>query len=296
MERLAKKCSPFASTSTLHLSSRPKAIQLSLKSPKENKQLSPSGQKRSRETSEHEEDSFSASTKKPNVEKELEKHVFWHHENCHSCKALQRIEEKHMARLQHHFKFCDVYSVYYRTIKSVAAIIQLPERINPEIHFLHQEQAKEIWTLASNQMKSKENPQLFECAVEMSSQFLGPAETATFNCDEFKKHLELLLDIAQFICLKFKNRNKEQVQELIGDIETYLKPFRHQDQAKETVMTGLRSITAKIKKWDETFLHLRHSPEDNNFGNNLKDIADPKPGQECIFFPEEYQFKCHGQK
>ena len=101
MERLAKKCSPFASTSTLHLSSRPKAI--FLKSPKENKQLSPSGQKRSRETSEHEEDSFSVSTKKPNVEKELEKHVFWHHENCHSCKTLQRIEEKHMARLQNHF-------------------------------------------------------------------------------------------------------------------------------------------------------------------------------------------------
>jgi hypothetical protein len=254
--------------------------------------LSPAGQKRCCKTSENEEDSFSASTKKPNVEKE---HV-WHHENCHSCKALQRIEEKHMARLQHHFKFCDVYSVYYRTIKSVAAIIQLPERINPEIHFLHQEQAKEIWTLASQQMKSKENPQLFQCAVEMSSQFLGPAETATFNCDDFKKHLELLLDIAQFICLKFKNRNKEQVQELIGDIETYLKPFRHQDQAEETVMTGLRSITARIRKWDETFVHLRHSPEDNNFGNNLKDIADPKPGQECIFFPEEYQFKCHGQK
>jgi hypothetical protein len=162
--------------------------------------LSPAGQKRCCKTSENEEDSFSASTKKPNVEKE---HV-WHHENCHSCKALQRIEEKHMARLQHHFKFCDVYSVYYRTIKSVAAIIQLPERINPEIHFLHQEQAKEIWTLASQQMKSKENPQLFECAVEMSSQFLGPAETATFNCE------------------------------------------------------GL--------------------------------------GQECIFFPEEYKFRCHGQK
>jgi hypothetical protein len=56
---------------------REKATQVFLKSPKENKQLSPSGQKRSCETSEHEEDSFSASTKKPNVEKELEKHVFW---------------------------------------------------------------------------------------------------------------------------------------------------------------------------------------------------------------------------
>ncbi len=75
--------------------------------------------------------------------------------NCHSCKTLQLIEEKHVARLQHHFKFemhfkfCDVYSVYYRRIKILAAIIQFPERIHPEMHFLHQEQVKEIWTFYS---------------------------------------------------------------------------------------------------------------------------------------------------
>lgn len=145
---------------TLQYSARTKPTQAETKfvliSLKKNREVLSPGQKRCSEISELEKDSSSCSTstKKPKVEKEVEKYV-WHGEKCLSCAALRRIKESNMAQLQHHFKFGYVYSVFYGLIKILRTIIKLPEGINRQSPFLNHEQAKLILISTSNQIERK---------------------------------------------------------------------------------------------------------------------------------------------
>ncbi|EFX68810.1 hypothetical protein DAPPUDRAFT_329751 [Daphnia pulex] len=52
----------------------------------------------------------------------------------------------------------------------------------------------------------------------------------------------------------------------------YLKPFERSNRI------GTRS--KPNVKWDETFWDLKHSPQDEHFGSNLKEIAELESGQE----------------
>jgi hypothetical protein len=90
----------------------------------------------------------------------------------------------------------------------------------------------------------------------------------------------LLLEIAKLIAAD---------EELIGDIETYLKPFRQEHKIK----CGTRQQEIKTRKWGETFVDLGHSLNDANFGKDLKKITEPQKGKD--FLPQSYTFKCHGQ-
>jgi hypothetical protein len=44
-------------------------------------------------------------------------------------------------------------------------------------------------------------------------------------------------------------------------------------------------------KWDETFLDLKHSIDDENFANDLKELFELESGS---LIPTEYKAKCHG--
>ncbi len=69
---------------------------------------------------------------------------------------------------------------------------------------------------------------------------------------------------------------------LIGDIEMYLKPFK-----PNRMTTRSKSYT----KWDETFLDLKHSIDDDNFANDLKELFELESES---LIPTEYKAKCHG--
>jgi hypothetical protein len=76
---------------------------------------------------------------------------------------------------------------------------------------------------------------------------VGPVDADKFNCDRYKEYLELLLEIAKLIAV--------DEDELIGDIETYLKPFRQEHK----IICGTRQQEIKTRKWGETFVDLEHS-------------------------------------
>jgi hypothetical protein len=66
----------------------------------------------------------------------------------------------------------------------------------------------------------------------------------------------------------------------------YLKPLEHSNRI------GTRS--KPNNKRDETFFDLKHSPEEENFASDLKDIAEPESSENSFLIPTEYKAKCHG--
>jgi hypothetical protein len=142
-------------------------------------------------------------------------------------------------------------------------------------------QAKKLCELsASSEIILKNQPELFKEAAELSDELVGPVDADKFNCDRYEKYLELLLKIAKLIAAD---------EELIGDIETYLKPFRQEHK----IICGTRQQEIKTRKWGETFVDLGHSKNDKDFGKDLKKMTEPQKGKD--FLPQSYTFKCHGQ-
>jgi hypothetical protein len=77
----------------------------------------------------------------------------------------------------------------------------------------------------------------------------------------------------------------------------YLKPFRpeHTETGDGRIDTGESELGNEPRKWQETFLDLKHSPEDKSFGYELKKIAEPRRNKESFsLIPSSYVFKCHG--
>ncbi len=226
------------------------------------------------------------------TEKEHDIKKVWHGNQCPSCVALSSIKEEIMACLQHHYKHCACYSIFYRVMAFLETLVEVPGGFEKESHFLNHNQAKQLCETASSKQKGKASSLLLKRAAELSDQLLGPVETAAFNCDHYEEYMKLLLDIAEK-CLK----NEDKIRILIEDIKNHLKPFSRNQKNDE--ITGHRQ-TAKdsqpeVKKWNETYLALSHSSGDEEFGKNLKDIVEPKRGRKCFFFPEKYDFLCHGQ-
>jgi hypothetical protein len=214
----------------------------------------------------------------------------WHGDHCPNCSALSKISELNFARLQHHFKYCATYCVFYQLMADLEERVMLNDNIKDKYEKLspifHSEQAHHLCqllemypqavTFAGSESSKRAATQLFKKAAELSGELLGPAETATFDCDRYEKYMRLLLEIAHI--------TKADI-ELIGDIKMYLKPFEHNRMAT-------RSQTNV--KWDETFFDLKHSPEDDNFGRDLKEIMEPELGEKSFLIPTEYKAKCHG--
>lgn len=229
----------------------------------------------------------------------------WHGPKCPSCAAIMNIKEENMKRLQHHFKYCSCYSVYYRTMSLLESLIlSYPiigfKKKQKEPHFLNHSQAKQLCELSAlHPTVSADNSELFQKAAELASQLKEPTDTESFNCDRYEEYMRLLLEITEFIRQTMSQhlnngKNVEDVKILITNITNYLKPF-DQNQDKSTSVTKSRSTTAKTRKWNETFADLRHPSGDNDFGNELKEIAEPQSGEECFLFPDKYTCKCHGQ-
>jgi hypothetical protein len=220
----------------------------------------------------------------------------WHGNECPSCADLYSIKKEIMACLQHHYKHCACYSIYYRLMAILQTKVKtLTGRIKTESHFLNSDQAKQICIAASNnRQKCDKNVRLFKKAADLSDQLIGPAETAKFDCNRYKEYMRLLLNIADNIL-------KTDDKELIQDIKNYLKPFGQTQTDDESTDEGLCVEdpglgTSGVKEtWSETYLELRHPLGDEEFGKNLKEIVEPKRGEKCIFFPEKYDFPCHGQ-
>jgi hypothetical protein len=233
----------------------------------------------------------------------------WHGDECPSCAALNSIKEENMARLQHHQKLCACFSFYYRVMAFLKTIFkEVPEELKKESRFLNHNQAKELCLTASSHEMCRGNSGnsiLFQEASKLSDQLLGPAETASFDCDHYEKYLRLLLDIAEKMLRPNRKENRKianDVKILMEDIKDYLKPFnKNTDNEEKNANNKGRnaseswSQSSKIKKWNETFPELEHSPGDEVFGKDLKEIVEPKRGETCFFFPEHYKFKCHGQ-
>jgi PAS domain-containing protein len=168
--------------------------------------------------------------------------------------------------------------------------VEVPGKFIKESHFLNHNQAKQLCLAASNKQKCKVSSLLLKRAAELSDQLLGPVETAAFNCDHYEEYMKLLLDIAEK-CLKTDDKT------LIEDIKNYLKPFSRNQTSGEITGYGkiVKDPQSEVEKWNETYLELSHSSGDEEFGKNLKEIVEPKRGGKCFFFPEKYDFPCHGQ-
>ncbi|EFX81371.1 hypothetical protein DAPPUDRAFT_224229 [Daphnia pulex] len=267
-------------------------------SPKTDHLDSSSKRKRTREIWCWEEKNFPTTRSKTKAIKLMEEiKKVWHGNGCPSCADLYSIKKEIMACLQHHYKHCSCYSIYYRLMAILQTKVKsLAGRIKKEFHFLNSDQAKQICIAASNKQKCVKNARLFKKAADLSDQLIGPAETAKFDCNRYEEYLTLLLDIADNIL-------KTDDKELIQDIKNYLKPFsqtRTDDESSTDealcVEADTRLDASGVKKtWNETYLELRHPFGDEEFGKNLKEIVQPKRGERCIFFPQKYDFPCHGQ-
>jgi hypothetical protein len=213
-----------------------------------------------------------------------EEETYWHGTNCLSCEHLLSIDEKNMAQLQHQLKFAAIYSTFHRVMMALYTIIITSPNSNDykkDSNIFDPKQAKDLCELsASSEIISKNQPELFKEAAKLSDELVGPTKSDKFNCDHYKRYLELLLEIAKLIVAD---------EELIGDIETYLKPFRQEHK----IICGTRQQEIKMRKWGETFVDLGHSLNDANFGKDLKKITEPQKGKD--FLPQSYTFKCHGQ-
>lgn len=217
----------------------------------------------------------------------------WHGTECKSCVALSSINNEEMTCLQHHYKHCACYSILNRVVANLETQDnKVPKK---ESNFLNHAQVKQLCQTASTKLKCKESSNLFERAAELSDQLLGPVETAAFDCDRYEEYMTLLLDIAKIFL-------KRDAKTLIKDIKNYLKPFSRNQTIDESIGEGGNVVDSRtdtlqaVKKWNETYLDLRHSSGDEEFGKNLKEIVAPNRGGKCFFFPEKYDFFCHGQK
>jgi hypothetical protein len=126
----------------------------------------------------------------------------------------------------------------------------------------------------------------------MSDQLLGPAESWAFDCDRYEEHLRCLQGIANSI-----NADKS----LTGDIDKYLLPYKRSDntfvgqvlqRAASWTHWFINGTPDEKIQWDETFVHLKHSKGDEQFGSLLKDMAEPSRKSNSIF-PNNYAFQCH---
>jgi hypothetical protein len=219
-----------------------------------------------------------------------EEETYWHGTNCLSCEHLLSIDEKNMAQLQHQLKFAAIYSTFHRVMMALYTIIITSPNSNDykkDSNIFDPKQAKDLCELsASSEIISKNQPELFKEAAKLSDELVGPTKSDKFNCDHYKRYLELLLEIAKLIVAD---------EELIGDIETYLKPFRQEPISDGSIAMGESEPGNDPRKWQETFLDLKHSPEDKSFGYELKKIAEPRRNKESFeLIPSSYVFKCHG--
>ncbi|EFX83204.1 hypothetical protein DAPPUDRAFT_315952 [Daphnia pulex] len=194
----------------------------------------------------------------PSTKGEIEKQstAVWHGINCPSCEDLASIKKENMARLQHHLKFAAIYSIYFRIMMVLHTIIITSPNSNDykkDSNIFDPEQAKKLCELfASREIISKNQPELFKEAAKLSNELVGPTKSDKFNCDCYEDYLELLLKISQTIGAD---------KELIGDIETYLKPFRPEPIGDGSIAMGESELGNDPRKWQETFLDLKHSPD-----------------------------------
>lgn len=214
----------------------------------------------------------------------------WHGHHCPNCVALNSINEVNFARLQHRFKYCATYCVYYHLMtdieKQVVSNENMKDKYEKLSHIYRSEQAQRLCVLLVENVQefpsiiksesSKRAIQLFKKAAKLSGELLGPAETTAFDCKRYEEYMRLLLEIAQMI---------QADAELIGDIKMYLKPFERSNRI------GTRS--KPHVKWGETFWDLKHSPQDEHFGSNLKEIAELESGQESFLKSTGYTKNCH---
>jgi hypothetical protein len=171
--------------------------------------------------------------------------------------------------------------------KQVVSNENIKDKYEKLSHIYRPEQAQRLCVLLVENVQefpsiiksesSKRAIQLFKKAAKLSGELLGPAETTAFDCHRYEEYMRLLLEIAQMI---------QADAQLIGDIKMYLKPFERSNRI------GTRS--KPNVKWDETFFDLKHSPEDDNFGRDLKEIMEPELGEKSFLIPTEYKAKCHG--
>lgn len=243
----------------------------------------------------HTEKTASQNILQDSEEEEEEESIKVKHETkCYSCDVLSNFTDEQLGQLQHHYKFCSIYSIYFRIIMFLMTTIisnkdwLKNEKITKDTKVFDPDNAKLICQLASSVLStSTDVTELFTEAAALSEELKGPTETAEFNCDNYKTYLELLLKISQLI-------KADKV--LIEDIELYLKPF----QPKHSTTTNkkgskCRSQATKITRWEETFVHLRHSPDNGEFGKELKKIFEPQIDED-YFLPSEYKANCHGTK
>jgi hypothetical protein len=238
----------------------------------------------------------SADPVSPSTKDEIEKQstAVWHGPNCPSCEDLASIKKENMGRLQHHFKFGSIYSIYFRIMMALHTIIiaspnsndYKKDSSNTSKNIFDRKQAKKLCDTASIEIISKNQPELFKEAAKLSDELVGPTKSDKFNCDHYKDYLELLLKISQTIGAD---------KELVGDIETYLKPFRPEPIGDGSIAMEASELGNDPRKWQETFLDLKHSPEDENFGYELKKIVEPRRNKASFeLIPTGYVFKCHG--
>jgi hypothetical protein len=250
----------------------------------------------------HTEKTASQNILQDSEEEEEESIKVKHETKCYSCDVLSNFTDEQVGQLQHHYKFCSTYSIYFRTITVLKRKIFSDKdwrknleienlKITKDTNVFDIDNAKLICQLASSVLSTSTNiTELFTRAAALSEELIGPTETAKFNCDNYKDYLELLLEISQLI-------GADKV--LIEDIELYLKPFqpKHINNAKKD----------RARKWDETFVDLKHSSGDSNLGYELNNIIptentkmngdETDEEEETIsFIPSDYDFECHGYK
>jgi hypothetical protein len=105
--------------------------------------------------------------------------------------CFKKHRQVNFARLQHHFKYCSTYCVFYQRMKDAEKRVMSNENLNnkykKEWHIFQSKQAQHLFKLSAEnpQEFSSTKSELFDRAAKLSVELLGPTETATFDCDRY---------------------------------------------------------------------------------------------------------------
>lgn len=195
----------------------------------------------------------------------------WHDTfNCETCIDILQFKIQDINKLQHYFKFCNTYSIYYSLIALVEEQIgedQDKQFIEENPSITYPKRAQSICKRAGQKWKNIKHE--FSEAAKLSNQLIRPDQSANYNCDDYENHLKCLLVIAQ---------NIKGGKEILQEIENVLLPYNQPSSSKNPLQ----------QKWEKTFVNVEHKENDNQLIETLR-----KTVRNRTIIPEIYECSCH---
>lgn len=196
----------------------------------------------------------------------------WHLDKykCETCNDILQFKIEDINKLQHHFKFCTTYSIYFPLIALVEGQIGKDEdkkfiEENPSITY--PKRAQSVCKRAGQKWKNIKHE--FSEAAELSNQLIRPDQSENYDCDNYENHLRWLHVIAQ---------NIKGAKEIVKEIENALLPYNQPSSSEKTLK----------RKWEKTFANIKHKINDDQLIETLRKIVRNR-----TVIPEIYLCSCH---